>query len=104
MTTFDKRERSEETKFAHDEEIAFRVRARRNKLVAHWAAEKLGRTDADAYTMELIEADMREPGDEDVIEKLIADFKAAGVDVSEHTIRVEMERLLEEARAQVIKE
>jgi hypothetical protein len=41
MTTFEDRERGFEAKFAHDEEFRFRVTARRDKLLAHWAAARL---------------------------------------------------------------
>ncbi len=41
MTTFQERERAFEAKFAHDEEFRFRVIARRDKLIADWAAERL---------------------------------------------------------------
>ena len=74
MTTFDKREDSFEKKFAHDEELRFRATARRNKKLAAWAAEKLGRTDADAYFKEVMAADFEEAGDDDVIRKIVADF------------------------------
>ena len=51
MTTFDDRERAEETKFARDEDMAFRVQARRNRLLGEWAAEKMGLSpeESDAY-------------------------------------------------------
>ena len=39
MTTFDDRERAFETKFARDEEMLFRITARRNRLLGQWAAD-----------------------------------------------------------------
>lgn len=94
MTTFDRREEGFEKKFAHDEELKFKAVARRNKRLAAWAAEKLGRPDADAYFKEVMAADLEEAGDDDVVRKLVADFKAAGVDQSEHQIRRTMDELL----------
>ena len=51
MTDFQDRERGEERKYAMDEETAFRVAARRNRLLGKWAAEKMGLTpeETDAY-------------------------------------------------------
>jgi len=36
MSTFDKREKSFEGKFAHDEEILFKVLARAKKMLGRW--------------------------------------------------------------------
>ncbi len=103
MTTFDRREESFEKKFAHDEDLKFRATARRNKRLAAWAAEKLGKADADAYFKEVMAADLTEAGDDDVVRKVLADFQAAGVQQSEHQIRRTMDELLaaavEEIRA-----
>lgn len=41
MTTFEDRERAFEAKYAHDEQFRFLVTARRDKLFARWAAERL---------------------------------------------------------------
>ncbi len=94
MTTFDRREESFEKKFAHDEDLKFRATARRNKRLAAWAAEKLGKADADAYFKEVMAADLTEAGDDDVVRKVVADFQAAGVQQSEHQIRRTMDELL----------
>ncbi|MDE2364096.1 MAG: DUF1476 domain-containing protein [Hyphomicrobiales bacterium] len=94
MTTFDRREEGFENRFAHDEELRFRAVARRNKRLAAWAAEKLGKTDADAYFKEVMAADLTEPGDDDVVAKIEADFKAAGVQQSDHQIRRTMDEFL----------
>lgn len=103
MTTFDQRKDSFEKKFAHDEELMFRASAKRNKKLAVWAIEKLGKpaAEADAYFKTLMTADFEEPGDDDVIRKLAADFKAAGVDVSDHQIRRTMDELMAAAIADV---
>ncbi len=103
MTTFDKRKEGFENKFAHDEELRFKATARRNKLLGHWAAEKLGKTgeEAESYAREVIRADMQEAGEEDVFRKVRSDFDAAGVDQSDHQIRRTMEELLIEAAAQI---
>jgi hypothetical protein len=103
MSTFDKREDGFEKKFAHDEELRFKATARRNKRLGLWAAEKLGKTgaDADAYAREVINADMEEAGDEDVVRKLRKDFDAAGVTQSDHQIRRTMDELLAVAAEEI---
>jgi hypothetical protein len=103
VTTFDKREKGFETKFAHDEELRFKALARRNRLLGMWAAGLLGKTgpDADAYAKEVVIADLEEAGDEDVVRKLVKDL--AGKGVSDQQIREKMNELLEQAAAQVLK-
>lgn len=89
MTSFDDRERAFESQFAREEDLAFRVAARRNKLIAHWAADlmKLTPEEADAYAKAVVQADFEEAGDEDVIRKLISDLTAAGVDIDDAAVR-----------------
>ena len=101
--TFDDRKQEFESRYAHDQELRFRVEARRNKLLGLWAAEKLGRSgaEADAYAMEVVKADLQKEGDEDVVAKVMADFTAAGVAQSEHQVRRRMSELLVEAESQV---
>lgn len=101
--TFDDRKQEFESRYAHDQELRFRVEARRNKLLGLWAAEKLGRSgaEADAYAMEVVKADLQKEGEEDVVAKVMADFTAAGVAQSEHQLRRRMSELLIEAEAQV---
>ncbi len=106
MTTFDKKEKAHESKYAHDQETEFKIMARRNKLLGLWAAElfDLSGDDADAYAKEVVISDFDRPGDEDVYEKVDGDFKTRGVEMSEHRIRRQMEELLQEARQQVMAE
>lgn len=104
MTSFDDRERAFETKFAHDEEMAFRVIARRNRLVGQWAAGlmKLTPEEADAYAKTVVHADLEEAGDEDVLRKLVGDLTAAGIDIGDAEVRRAMDEQLIEARRQLL--
>ena len=106
MTTFDDRERGEERKFAHDEEMMFRIQARRNRLLGHWAAERMGLSaaEAEAYAKAVVQADFEEAGDEDVVRKLIGDLTSAGIDVSESDIRAALEAKQVEARRMLMGE
>ena len=103
MTTFDKREEGFEKKFALDEELRFKANARRNKMLGHWAASKLGLSgaDAEAYAKEVVLADFEQAGDDDVFQKVRKDFDAKGVSESDAAIRQAMNRLRETAVSQV---
>ena len=94
-----------EKKFAMDEELKFKAMARRNKLLGLWAAEKLGKTgaEADAYAQEVVRADFEEAGDNDVFRKVRADFDAAGVAQPDNQIRAMMEGLMATAIEQIRK-
>jgi hypothetical protein len=106
MTDFKDRQRGEEAKFAMDEDMAFRVAARRNRLLGHWAAEKMALTseETDAYAKEVIQADFEEAGDGDVIRKILGDLIAAGVDIDEAGVRAALEEKAVEARRQLMSE
>lgn len=106
MTNFNDRERAEEAKFAMDSDTAFRVAARRNRLLGEWAANKMGLTpeESEAYRKAVIQADFEEAGDEDVIRKVLGDLVAAGVDVDEATVRTTLEEKGVEARRQLMSE
>ena len=103
MGTFDEREKGFEAKFKHEQETAFKISARRNKLLGLWAAKQLGLSAAAAedYAKSVVMADMQRPGDDDVLEKVLADFTAKGVAMTAHRIRAEMDALLAEARKQI---
>jgi len=103
MANFKDREEGFEKKFAHDEELRFKATARRNKLLGLWAAEKMGLTGeaADAYAREVIKADFKEAGDENVFQKVRGDFDAKGIDQSDHQIRRTMSELMQKAVDQV---
>lgn len=104
MTTFDDRERAFEAKFAHDEEMAFRVVARRNRLLGVWAAElmKLTPEEADAYAKTVVHADLEEAGDGDVVRKVVGDLTAAGIDIDEAAVQAALDEQTIAARRQLM--
>jgi hypothetical protein len=104
MTNFNDRERAFESKFAHDEEMKFRIMARRNRLLGEWAAAKMGLSEEESasYAKDVVRADFEEAGDEDVIRKVLGDLTAAGVDTSDAEIRQTLEHKTVEARRQII--
>lgn len=103
MSEFNKREEGFEKKYALDEEQKFRAEARRNRLLGLWAAEKLGITGeaATAYAKEVVAADFEEAGDGDVLRKVMSDFAAKNVALTEQAIRSKMNELIAVAAAEV---
>ena len=106
MSTFDDREKAFESKFAHDEEMLFKARARRNRLFGEWVAEQLGLSGEAAtdYASSIHVADLEEEGDEDIYRKVRADLEAASVEVSDHRLEKLMAELEAEAKEQIFSE
>ena len=104
MTQFDDREKAFESMYARDQEMQFKIVARRNRLLGHWAAKKMGlnEAEAEAYAKDVIRADFEEAGDEDVIRKLLGDLTSAGIDIDDAAIRQAVEHKTVEARRQFI--
>jgi hypothetical protein len=107
MTTFEDRERGEESKFKHDLELGFKVRNRRNKMFGLWIAQThlgLSGDAATAYAKEVVMADFEEPGDADMMRKVRADLDKAGQSVSDHLLEKHLKELEAVARKQVMSE
>lgn len=103
MVTLNTREQAFEKKQAHDDEIAFKAIARRNKLLGQWVAGQLGLSGAiaEAYAKSVVEADFEETGDADVIRKVQGDLKAKGMEISDRRLMLKLAELLVEARNQI---
>lgn len=106
MTQFNDRERAFETKFARDEEMQFRILARRNRLLGEWAARLMGLSDVEteSYAKDVVRADFEEAGDEDVIRKVLGDLTSAGIECDDARIRDTLGLKLVEARRQIIEQ
>ena len=104
MTQFDDRERAFEAKFARDEEMQFRVIARRNRLLGEWAARRMGLTEAEAeaYSKDVVRSDFEEAGEHDVIRKVLGDLTAAGVESNEDEVRDALRNKEIDARRQIM--
>jgi hypothetical protein len=100
MSSFDDRKKGFEKKFVHDEEMQFKVNAKRNKYLGEWVAEKLGKKDQnkEIYVQEVIKSDFEEPGDEDVFRKIQKDLKESGIEILDQEIRDQMVSCLERAK------
>jgi len=106
MTTFDEREQSFENKFSHDQELEFRIGARRNKLLGLWAAQLLGihGSDAEGYAKTLAELGTDKMHEDSVVARVLHDFKTRGIDMSEHRLRRHITELTHSARQQLMTE
>lgn len=106
MTTFDDREKGFEKKFAMDQELRFKAESRRNKMLAEWAAAKLGIAGAELeqYIKDVRKADFEEQGDDDVFRKVKADFEAKGIKVSDEELRAAMGEMLAKAVEELTKQ
>ena len=102
MSSFDDREKSFEKKFAHDEELQFKISARRNKYLGQWVSQILGydQEKEKEYIQSVIKADFEEAGDEDVFRKLKLDLK--GHNISDDEIRKKMNEFNEKAKSEFI--
>jgi hypothetical protein len=107
MTAFEERQRGEEAKYQHEQELGFKVRNRRNKLFGLWAAQEhlgLSGEAAAAYAKDVVMADFEAPGDSDMMRKVRADLSKAGKDVTDHALNRRLEECAAEARRQVMAE
>jgi hypothetical protein len=104
MTQFDERERAFESKFAHDEEMKFRITARRNRLLGEWAARRMGlsEVESESYAKDVVRSDFEEAGEHDVIRKVLGDLTSAGVDLEEEEVREALRNKEIDARRQII--
>ena len=102
MSTFEDRKKSFEKKFAHDEELKFKVDARKNKYIAQWVSKILGYDEEKekSYIQSVIKADFAEAGDEDVFRKIKEDLKIHNI--TDEDIRSKMDELNEKAKSEFI--
>jgi hypothetical protein len=105
MTTFDEREKEFEARYKHDQDLQFKVKARRNRLIGLWAAERMGLAGgaADAYAKELVEAELV-GGDKRVVDKLVADLTGKGPGSTKSQIEFQLTHFADEAKKQVMQE
>ena len=103
LEAFKEREKGFEAKYQHDQEMLFKITARKNKLLGLWAAEQMGLNEeaAKAYASEVVVADFEEPGDADVVRKVMGDLSNKGFDISEQSLRKKMDVLGDAARQQI---
>jgi hypothetical protein len=101
MSSFEDRERGFEKKFATDQELEFRAHARCNRLLAEWAARRMGLETVEDYVRAVVREDMEQPGEGDVLRKVTQDLAASGLEIRESEVRTRMDEFLAQAREQV---
>ncbi|MGB1124899.1 MAG: DUF1476 domain-containing protein [Phycisphaeraceae bacterium] len=106
MSGIDDRRKGMEAKLHHDGELKFKVTNRRNKLLGLWLAEAFGlEGDAAAeYAKTVVLSDFEEPGEDDVVRKVMADIEEKSAGIDEATVRKKMESLLNAAKDQILSE
>ena len=106
MSGIDDRRKGMEAKLHHDDELRFKVNNRRNKLLGLWLAEQFGLSgdEAKAYAKTVVLSDFEEPGDDDVVRKVLADIQANSASIDEATVRSQMASLIEAAKDQIFSE
>jgi hypothetical protein len=104
MTQFNDRERAFEAKYARDEEMQFRITARRNRLLGEWAARQMGLSEAEteSYAKDVVRSDFEEAGEDDVVRKVLGDLTAAGIECDEDKVREALRNKEIDARRQII--
>ena len=100
MGSFDEREKGFEKKFVHDEELQFKISARKNKYLGEWASKILGYKDekVQEYIQSVIKSDFAEAGDDDVFRKLKEDLE--NHNISDEELRKKMDELNEKAKSE----
>jgi hypothetical protein len=103
MSGFDDRERNFEKKYERDQELAFKAKARRNKLLALWVAERLGLAGAaaEAYAKGIVEGEVRHHKDDDLVAHFVRDAQAKGVTLDPARVHAELTRFHAEAKKQL---
>ncbi|WP_155263507.1 DUF1476 domain-containing protein [Sphingomonas segetis] len=104
MSQFEDRQRAFESKFAHDEEMKFRIAARRNRLLGEWAARQMGlsQEESESYAKDVVRSDFEEAGDHDVVRKVLGDLTAAGIEIDEEKVVEALRNKEIDARRQII--
>ncbi len=99
----EEREKGHEARFKLEEEQRFKAESRRNRLLGLWAAERMGLTKAEteAYAREVVLSDLQEPGDNDVVGKVLADLNKCGAPSNAAEIRAVMDKLYAQALDQL---
>src|ERR1051325_10533027 len=105
MNTFDEREKDFEARYKHDQELQFKVKARRNRLLGMWAAGRMGLSDeaAQSYAREVVDAEFH-GGDKHVVEKVCGDLNGKGQTCTPAQIQFELDHFAESAKQQIMKE
>ena len=104
MNTFDEREKAFEAKFKQDEDIKFKLKAKRDKLLGEWAGETLQKENLEEYIKEVRESNLVKPGDEDIIEKIMKDFSSNNQEITREELLQKFTECEKKARDELMKQ
>ena len=104
MNTFDEREKAFEAKFKQDEDVKFKLKAKRNKLLGEWAGETLQKENLEDYIKDVRESDLKKPGDEDIIEKIMKDFSSNNQEITREELLQKFTECEKKARDELIEQ
>lgn len=103
MTNIDDRQKALENKYAHDQELLFKIEARGCKLFGLWIASEMGLNEADAkvFAGSVVSSNLEEAGFGDVLRTVKAALAEKNIDISDHILETKLDQSLEQARQQV---
>jgi hypothetical protein len=103
MTSLHDKEKAYEDKFAHDQEVAFLIHARRNKLLGLWVAEKIGLPleKREDYAKNIV-AHLEMNSDDGVIEHIRKDLENADIRFSLHEIQEQLFHCHQDAKKHIM--
>ena len=104
MNTFDEREKAFEAKFKQDEDVKFKLKAKRNKLLGEWAGETLQKENLEEYIKEVRESNLVKPGDEDIIEKIMKDFSSNNQEITREELLQKFTECDKKARKELMEQ
>ena len=104
MNTFNDRKKAFEAKFTQDADLQFKLKAKRNKLIGEWAAEKLQKENKEKYIKEVRESDLEKPGDEDIIGKIMQDFSDNNDSITREDLLKKFNECQEKAKEKLMSE
>jgi hypothetical protein len=104
MSIFEDREKAAENAFEHDQELAFKIIARRNKLLGLWAAAQLGLAGESAarYAMDIVDTELTGHGDAAIVERICADFLTNGFPMTQEEVGRHLTVFAVKARGEVL--
>ena len=105
MGSFDDRRRGSEEKFRYEQDLHFKITAKRNRLFGNWVADRLGLSagETEEYARSVIEADLQQPGDDDILAKVEEDLRAKSVAITRAQLRAKLDEFAKEAQAQMMR-
>ncbi len=80
--------KAQENKFKHEQDLLFKAKVKRNRMLGLWAADlmELEPEDTIKYADEFVALHLKDTGREKLYNKLLDDFNHAGIHKSDHRI------------------